>query len=136
MLLSPRPWHSDAVRMWQAIEPTKLMMMMMMMMIIVVVMMMVVMVMTMVNLLPEIGDDIPKVTNQTDKNIEDEPKDDNREEGAIAQRHSVLELCHGTAGTNYNRSRGQSGCMFYAQSLSLCLPVSLLTVLGRRSPDV
>ncbi len=134
MLLSPRPWHSDAVRMWQAIEPTKLMMMMMM--IIVVVIMMVVMVMTMVNLLPEIGDDIPKVTNQTDKNIEDEPKDDNREEGAIAQRHSVLELCHGTAGTNYNRSRGQSGCMFYAQSLSLCLPVSLLTVLGRRSPDV
>ncbi len=134
MLLSPRPWHSDAVRMWQAIEPTKLVMMMMMMMmmmkmiIVVVMMMMVVMVMTMVNLLPEIGDDIPKVTNQTDKNIEDEPKDDNREEGAIAQRHGVLELCHGTAGTNYNRSRGQSGCMFYA---SLCLPVSLLTVLGR-----
>ncbi len=91
MLLSPRPWHSDAVRMWQAIEPTKLMMMI----IVVVMMMMVVMVMTMVNLLPEIGDDIPKVTNQTDKNIEDEPKDDNREEGAIAQRYRVLELVAG-----------------------------------------
>ena len=47
MLLSPRPWHSDAVRMWQAIEPTKLMMMMMMM-IIVVVMMMVMVVMVIV----------------------------------------------------------------------------------------
>ncbi len=48
MLLSPRPWHSDVVRMWQAIESTKLMMMMMMMIVVVMMMMVVMMVMVMV----------------------------------------------------------------------------------------